>query len=788
LRSILLLLAFVLAGCSAGKNLVDIGLDVRIQGISTTHPVMVFAQEVSSGKRVSKSFASGSEVKLRLPNGAWSFSFIAWGGSNPLEGQVYCYATTQTLTGGAVVINATMASTNCNASVFGDSTQYEAVNGLLPLVLHHCKNVTSATSDSSTCEGVARGFHRSYRIGLMEVDEINGGVSSIALESACISAAGDTAEQSTSLRLPIGAANGPFAYSISGYESGDCAGTPNSQSVKGGLVSSAITRAFVSAATSTKLFVQSEGAIKTVKLHEETGGVCDFASPRVAPVALDANDSGGPYVYAGNRDGGGNNYNLFISDDLTENSGTPALDPNTNPSGFEGILDLVKLGGSAYFTALAVNSFTRKLYQVTTSGVVVDSTPSMIGDGTGYGDEAGVQTRFVAYGTKLYYGFKEGPNARRQLCFTEATTSVPDCSTDDTASLDGIRPIVATTGGILYVAIDTLDTNDLKLFYLNESTHLSTEIENLTDTGMSSVNDHVVHVNGSNKYFVLRGSPSDRLYHVSGASASMLMNSVVTYYEPIHWGSRLVLLDGTTQIPHAINYPSVDNIQTFASFTFVVGGGSLGTQLLAATGDYLYFSTNRAEMANYHDLYVLQWSTSTITKLTDHSVNQVYSIRGALIGSEFYYLDSTNGDTWLKKASGVTVTPIAQVSPSIISYSDIFVANSKIYFHGNDGANGTEPWVSDGTAAGTFQLADLTAGAGNSSPDYIGKVGDYVIFRQGQRFYRTKGVANSTVLHLGVTSMEGFGFAQPLDDQLIVYFQQFGAPTKSYTVLLGPNP
>jgi ELWxxDGT repeat protein len=35
------------------------------------------------------------------------------------------------------------------------------------------------------------------------------------------------------------------------------------------------------------------------------------------------------------------------------------------------------------------------------------------------------------------------------------------------------------------------------------------------------------------------------------------------------------------------------------------------------------------------------------------------------------------------------------------------VLDSKLYFAANDGKSGVEPWVSDGTAAGTFRLMDI---------------------------------------------------------------------------------
>ena len=42
---------------------------------------------------------------------------------------------------------------------------------------------------------------------------------------------------------------------------------------------------------------------------------------------------------------------------------------------------------------------------------------------------------------------------------------------------------------------------------------------------------------------------------------------------------------------------------------------------------------------------------------------------------------------------------------------------SKYLFLADDGANGFEPWVSNGTETGTLMLKDINAGAGSSLID-----------------------------------------------------------------------
>ncbi|MDA9176184.1 hypothetical protein N9O95_03760 [Alphaproteobacteria bacterium] len=45
-------------------------------------------------------------------------------------------------------------------------------------------------------------------------------------------------------------------------------------------------------------------------------------------------------------------------------------------------------------------------------------------------------------------------------------------------------------------------------------------------------------------------------------------------------------------------------------------------------------------------------------------------------------------------------------------------ANGKLYFSADDGINGEELWVTDGTSSGTVMLEDINVGSGSSTPIY----------------------------------------------------------------------
>jgi len=78
---------------------------------------------------------------------------------------------------------------------------------------------------------------------------------------------------------------------------------------------------------------------------------------------------------------------------------------------------------------------------------------------------------------------------------------------------------------------------------------------------------------------------------------------------------------------------------------------------------------------------------------------------------------------------------------------------TKLYFSAGDATIGMEPWVSDGSAAGTKQLKDINSGEGNSYPSYFTSCNGKVFFSAfnnayGNELWSTAGSASNTLLFL----------------------------------------
>ncbi|NTU84735.1 MAG: hypothetical protein HGA45_36125 [Chloroflexales bacterium] len=74
------------------------------------------------------------------------------------------------------------------------------------------------------------------------------------------------------------------------------------------------------------------------------------------------------------------------------------------------------------------------------------------------------------------------------------------------------------------------------------------------------------------------------------------------------------------------------------------------------------------------------------------------------------------------------------------------VADGRLYVAGYDATGGVEPWVSDGTPAGTLRLQDINPGPASSLPSQFTRVGDQLFFsaddgQHGEELWALRGLA-----------------------------------------------
>jgi ELWxxDGT repeat protein len=100
-----------------------------------------------------------------------------------------------------------------------------------------------------------------------------------------------------------------------------------------------------------------------------------------------------------------------------------------------------------------------------------------------------------------------------------------------------------------------------------------------------------------------------------------------------------------------------------------------------------------------------------------------------VVGGEVFFPgwgENTGYELWKSDGTVAGTVPVAEIAPglasSFLQSGMIFAATgSRLLFAADDGIHGVEPWVSDGTAAGTFLLADINPGSDSSALSSTGE-------------------------------------------------------------------
>ncbi|MFL5342489.1 MAG: ELWxxDGT repeat protein, partial [Gemmataceae bacterium] len=99
-------------------------------------------------------------------------------------------------------------------------------------------------------------------------------------------------------------------------------------------------------------------------------------------------------------------------------------------------------------------------------------------------------------------------------------------------------------------------------------------------------------------------------------------------------------------------------------------------------------------------------------------------------GRELWVSDGTAAGTHMVEDINPGPAPLVPTTTDnmMMYFPSLATSGGKVYFAADDGTHGVEPWVSDGTAAGTHLVKDLNAGAPGSFPQGMMAIGGKVYF------------------------------------------------------------
>lgn len=199
-------------------------------------------------------------------------------------------------------------------------------------------------------------------------------------------------------------------------------------------------------------------------------------------------------------------------------------------------------------------------------------------------------------------------------------------------------------------------------------------------------------------------------------------------------------------------------------------GGALNRVI--GTGTKVYFAASDASGVGNYELYKSDGTaanTGLVKEINPLSYLGGFSGATFISGEDLYFGGDNGSGSELWKSDGTTAGTfmIKEINPGLTgglqnsgNPNYFCVLNGKIYFSATTVANGTELWVTDGTAAGTVLVKDINPGTGNSSPTKLTAMGGNIYFRatdgaNGTELWKTDGTAAGTVMVKDINNAAG---------------------------------
>jgi len=124
---------------------------------------------------------------------------------------------------------------------------------------------------------------------------------------------------------------------------------------------------------------------------------------------------------------------------------------------------------------------------------------------------------------------------------------------------------------------------------------------------------------------------------------------------------------------------------------------------------------------------------------------------GVLQDQKIYFTGQSATDGYGLFQTDGTPAIMDSISVGFVTVGEMAMRGSDIFFVADDGVRGRELWMSSGPGTGATIVADIEAGAGDSSPDHLTLMGSVIVFNAerldvGRELWYSWGPADMTTL------------------------------------------
>ncbi len=263
-----------------------------------------------------------------------------------------------------------------------------------------------------------------------------------------------------------------------------------------------------------------------------------------------------------------------------------------------------------------------------------------------------------------------------------------------------------------------------------------------------------------------------------GSSGDSFPRNLIEFNDQLYFsandgenGDELWVSDGTAEGTHLVKNINPDNCSFY---------GNSSPNYFTEFNDQLYFSANDGE--NGDELWVSD-GTSEGTQLVKDiypgsnnygSSGDSYPRNFTEFNNKLYFTanDGENGDElWVSDGTSEGTQLAKDINPGNGDSFPIYFTefNNKLYFTANDNENGRELWVSDGTSEGTQLAKDINPGSGNSFPESLTEFNDKLYFgaedgENGDELWVSDGTSEGTQLVKDIYPGSGNSFPGSLTE------------------------